>query len=103
MGGRAGVSRAFDVVAAAAGNTVFVAWADDRNGSLDVYANYSLDGGERYQPVDVRLDNSAPGTDGANPAIWATTQSNGRPAAHVVWVDRRNDRLNGDIYYNALR
>jgi Notch-like protein len=103
VGGRAGVSRAFDVVAAAAGNTVFVAWADDRNGSLDLYANYSLDGGERYQPVDVRLDNSAPGTDGANPAIWATTQSNGRPAAHVVWVDRRNDRLNGDIYYNALR
>ncbi|MBL8602325.1 MAG: exo-alpha-sialidase [Myxococcales bacterium] len=103
VGGRAGQSRSFDLAAANTGNTVFAVWADDRNGALDIYANYSLDGGALYQPADVRLDTSPAGSDGSSPAVFAQALSNGRPVLHVVWVDRRNGGTNGDIYYNSLR
>jgi hypothetical protein len=102
MGGR-GRSTAIDIAAAATGDTVFVAWADDRDGRLDIYANYSNDGGNTFQPEDVRLDTgSLPGAaDSETPAIFAT--GGARPTAHVVWVDRRAGGIIGDIYYRSLR
>ncbi len=96
-----GRSRAYNVVAANAGLAVYAVWADDRNGSLDIYANYSLDGGNFFQPADVRLDSATGLSDSALPVVLATTNG-GNPVAHVVWVDRRAG-INGDIYYRSIR
>lgn len=101
MAGLPGQSRAINVVAANAGLAVYAVWADDRNGSLDIYANYSLDGGGLFQPTDVRLDSAQPGVDSATPSVLATTNG-ANPVAHVVWVDRRAG-VNGDIYYRSIR
>jgi hypothetical protein len=101
MAGLPGQSRAFNVVASNAGLAVYAVWADDRNGSLDIYANYSLDGGGLFQPTDIRLDSAQPGVDSATPAVLATTNG-ANPVAHVVWVDRRAG-INGDIYYRSIR
>lgn len=102
IGGRPGQSRAETIVAAGAGGAVFAAWADDRNRSLDLYGNYSLDGGATWQPADVRLDNAPTATDSTNPAIFATTNARGAGVGHVVWVDRRANGVLGDIYYRAI-
>ena len=101
MAGLPGQARAINVVAANAGLAVYAVWADDRNGSLDIYANYSLDGGGLFQPTDVRLDSARPGVDSATPSVLATTNG-ANPVAHVVWVDRRAG-VNGDIYYRSIR
>ncbi|MEZ4406664.1 MAG: MopE-related protein [Polyangiales bacterium] len=102
VGGRPGQSRAETIVAAGAAGTVFAAWADDRNRSLDIYANYSLDGGATWQPTDVRLDQAPTATDSTNPSITATTNSAGAGVGHVVWVDRRANGVLGDVYYRAI-
>jgi hypothetical protein len=78
-----------------------VAWSDDRDGFLDVYANFSLDGGLTFQPQDYRMDSTAmPGTsDSTTPEIYV-----GGGQAHVVWVDFRSSTSgNGDIYYRRLQ
>ena len=93
-----GVSGSFDLAIDARGSLVAAAWADDRNGFLDIYANFSLDGGVTWQPQDYRLDSTAmPGTsDSERPAVYVSGT-----AAHVLWVDHRNGG-NGDIYYRRL-
>ena len=101
MAGAPGRSRAYNVTAANAGLAVYAVWADDRNGSLDIYANYSLDGGALVQPLDLRLDSAATSIDSATPAVLATLIGS-NPVAHVVWVDRRGG-VNGDIYYRSIR
>ncbi len=74
-------------------------WADDRSGALDIWGNYSLDGGGIFQPTDLRFDASSPGSSASStPAVYATTES-GAPILHVTWVDRRADNVTGDIYY----
>jgi hypothetical protein len=110
----AGTTAAQNLTAATSNGIVFVGWADQRDvgmitSSLDIYANYSLDGGRTYQPSDVRLD-TAPGflsmppatvsIDSETPFVYS---ANG--VGHFVWVDRRNDLTggNGDIYYRSLR
>jgi hypothetical protein len=98
VGGRPGVFRAFDLVAVASGSTVFAVWADDRSGALDIWGNYSLDGGGIFQPTDIRFDASPAGSSASGtPAAYATTEA-GAPMLHVVWVDRRADNITGDIY-----
>jgi hypothetical protein len=105
-----GVAGSYDLSFGAEGDLVVAAWADDRAGFLDVYANYSLDGGVTWQPQDHRLDTSPVGTsDSVHPHVFVATG-----AAHVVWVDHRRggscpaglvDAMscaNGDIYYNRL-
>ena len=73
--------------------------SDDRSGRRDIYANFSLDGGRTFQPQDVRMDSGNAGAaDSETPVVYAA-----HGIAHVVWVDRRNDQINGDIYYRALR
>ena len=101
MAGAPGRSRATNVVAATAGSAVYAVWADDRSGSLDIYANYALDGGATFQPTDLRLDAAPAGIDSSTPAVLATLNG-GSPVAHIVWVDRRAG-ANGDIYYRSIR
>jgi hypothetical protein len=102
IGGMPGRSSAVNVVSAVGGRTVFVAWADNRNGSLDIYGNYSLDGGATYQPTDIRFDTATGAVDAHYPSVTVNTVG-GRPVLHAVWVDRRTNGINGDIYYRALR
>jgi hypothetical protein len=100
-----GSTAAQSLTAATSNGIVFVAWADDRDlgattTSLDIYANYSLDGGRTYQPNDVRLDQAPAGMgiDSETPFAYSTGG-----VGHFVWVDRRSDGITGDIYYRSLR
>jgi hypothetical protein len=81
---------------ACVGNNVYVVWEDERNsGILDIYFNYSTDGGANWQASAIRLDTGVdPGTQGStNPQISAVDNN-----VYVVWEDRRNG--NRDIYFN---
>ncbi len=96
----AGNFSSLDVALGAEGSLVAVAWTDDRNGFLDIYGNFSLDGGASFQPQDYRLDATAvPGSsDSISPQIYV-----GGGAAHVIWVDYRSSATgNGDIYYRRM-
>ncbi|MGE0787635.1 MAG: MopE-related protein [Sandaracinaceae bacterium] len=74
-----------DLAFDASGSIAVAAWADARSGFLDVYANFSIDGGVNWQPSDVRLDSSPLGTsDSENPDVYVSST-----AAHVVWEDHR--------------
>ncbi|GJQ57687.1 MAG: hypothetical protein D8M57_00415 [Candidatus Scalindua sp. AMX11] len=75
---------------------VYVTWEDDRNGSGDIYFNYSEDYGETWQASDIRLDTGdLPGAYGSyNPQI----SSDGNGHAYVTWNDYRNG--SSDIYFN---
>jgi len=94
-----GTAGSFDLALDANGTgLVGAAWADQRDGFLDVYASFSLDGGANWQPQDYRMDATAmPGTsDSERPAVYVSDD-----AVHVVWVDHR-DGADGDIYYRRL-
>jgi Notch 1 len=109
-GNAPGISGAYELDLAANGSRLVAAWADDRSGFLDVYANYSLDGGVTWQPQDYRMDTSTIGTsDSQEPRVFMSTST-----AHVVWVDHRlgtacpgggvgSSCANGDIFYRRLR
>ena len=94
-----GTSASLDIAFGANGPLIVAAWADDRNGLLDVYANFSLDGGATWQPADYRLDSTAvPGSsDSERPSVYVAPG-----AAHVLWVDHRGG-ANGDIRYRRLQ
>lgn len=78
---------------AASGFAAYVTWADDRDGSFDIYFNRSLDGGASWLLSDVRLDTDAPGTVASRtPRIAAVG-----PLVHVVWSDERGGST---VYYN---
>jgi hypothetical protein len=94
-----GTSSSLDMELGASGDRIAAAWTDDRSGLLDIYANFSLDGGANWQPRDYRMDSTAvPGSsDSEDPAIFVTPT-----AAHVIWVDHRSG-ANGDIYFRRLQ
>ncbi|MGF1466758.1 MAG: MopE-related protein [Sandaracinaceae bacterium] len=107
-GSAPGVAAAFDLGFDGEGDILGAAWADDRNGFLDIYANFSLDAGVTWQPSDIRLDTSTIGTsDSERPAVYVSDD-----AVHVVWVDHRvgagctraiaMECPEGDIYYRRL-
>jgi PKD repeat protein len=74
---------------------IYVVWEDTRNGSKDIYLNYSSDYGFTYQSTDIRLDTDVPGDwDSTSPQI--VCDNNGH--VYVVWKDMRNG--NPDIYFN---
>ena len=108
-GTAAGASGSFDIDLAGSGALIAAVWADDRAGLLDVYANFSLDGGANWQPQDYRLDTSAIGTsDSLEPHVYATPTS-----FHTVWIDHRRGAgcpvatgtscPNGDIFYRRVQ
>ena len=74
-------------------------FSDDRSGMLDIYANYSLDGGANWQPNDVRLDST--GIPGSSDSVEPDVAVSGG-AVRAVWVDHRSG-ANGDIYGRVLR
>ena len=97
-------------VAWGAGDTVFVAWADTRNGRADIYSNHSNDAGRSFQPIDIRLDvggpsPSAPSAAGAVQSQQPFVLAPGAGARGVViWLDHRTSGggsgTNADVYAN---
>ena len=75
---------------------VYVAWEDYRNGSGDIYFNYSSDYGANWLIEDIRLDTGdIPGeNDSWSPQI----SDNGSGTVYVIWEDDRDG--SGDIYFN---
>ena len=69
------------------GASVVVAWADRRNGSWDVYANRSSDGGATWAASDVRVD--------ADPGSAQSTEPQVVRGSGVVAVAWRDDRHGG--------
>ncbi|GDX78663.1 hypothetical protein LBMAG42_04740 [Deltaproteobacteria bacterium] len=81
---------------AAAGDSAWVAWADDVNGAYDIYLNRTGTGGDKWLDEPLRIDG-----DDAGSAYSANPRVEGDNSGHVViaWEDRRNG--NSDIYVNA--
>lgn len=88
----------------AAGPSVYVTWADNRNatvsGPFDIYCNASSDGGTTWLPVDVRLDAGSPpgAADSRRPQVAAEAG-----VVYVAWEDNRSSAPNlylPDIYCN---
>jgi hypothetical protein len=89
-----GVSLEPSLVADGAGR-VGVAFTSDRNGFVDVFAGFSIDGGVTFQPTDIRLDGGS--GDSVEPA--AALRASG--GMHVVWVDFRANGSIADVYHRA--
>ncbi len=69
-----------------AGDRLYVTWYDRRDDDTDVYFSRSLDGGDTWSPVDVRLDTDEPGAAGSNvPRICCDDDR-----VVVVWSDQRS-------------
>ncbi len=89
-----GLAGSFAPQVASSGDSVYVAWEDQRNGSEDIYFNGSLDGGGSWLSSDIRLNTDLPGAARSRaPQVAASGAS-----VYVTWVDRRNG--SEDIYFN---
>lgn len=78
----------------AAGSTVYVAWADSRDGAYDIRVRASTDGGGSWSP-SARADTDLPGVAySAAPAVVADPEGN----VLLAWEDRRDG--GGDVYAN---
>jgi PKD repeat protein/nitrous oxidase accessory protein NosD len=74
---------------------VYVVWEDTRNGSSDIYFNYSFDFGLTWSAEDIRIDTDVPGANHSNSPQIACDNSG---HVYVVWEDERNG--SSDIYFN---
>ncbi len=90
---------------AASGDSVYISWRDERNGSghfpaTDIYFNRSLDGGDSWQTADSRIDGDAAGTGISQLPRMAASGD----AVYVIWQDDRNDLSTTnryeEIYFN---
>ncbi|MCS6858520.1 MAG: glycoside hydrolase, partial [Sandaracinaceae bacterium] len=103
-----GASGSHELAIAGAGNLIGAVWSDERSGALDIYANFSLDGGATWQPSDYRLDTSMAGSSDSQEPVIAIANNR----IHVVWRDHRRGSAcpvasgptcpNGDIYYRRM-
>jgi hypothetical protein len=94
-GDTAGANSSRDPQITCSGNNVYAVWEDSRNGSYDIYFNYSADGGANWQSSDIRLDTGD--TAGANHSTDAQITCSGNNV-YAVWHDNRNGSY--DIYFN---
>jgi hypothetical protein len=94
-GDAAGVNESMYPQICSIGSNVYAAWQDFRNGAVDIYFNYSTDGGATWQTPDIRLDTVD--TPGASQSYFPQISSNGSNV-YVVWEDERNGEY--DIYFN---
>lgn len=76
---------------AASGDTVHVAWYDDRDGNYEIYHKRSTDAGASWGG-DQRLTNDVGGS------AWTSLAVAGN-AVHVAWTDDRDG--NAEIYYRG--
>ncbi len=75
------------------GSNVCVAWFDDRDGSWDIRANRSLDGGTTWLADDVRVDREPGATRAELPRLCCHGN-----VVYAAWVDER--RGGRDVYAN---
>ena len=80
-----------------AGESVYVAWGDWRNGDRDVYFNHSTDGGITWLADDVRLDTDAPGS-ALSAGIHVCCDG---PNVYVLWGDDRDFHRIESVRMNA--
>ncbi len=75
---------------------VYVVWGDDRDGSSDIYLNYSEDYGATWQTIDTKLDTGDVSGAHSSGAPQIVCDRNGHVC--VIWRDDRNGF--SDIYLN---
>lgn len=79
------------------GQQVFVVWYDSRDGSDDIWLNFSQDGGRSWATAPVKVNHGQ--SNASSPTI---TCDNNR--VFVAWEDDRDGELeNHNIYYNYSR
>ncbi|MEM7203071.1 MAG: hypothetical protein AAF628_22615 [Planctomycetota bacterium] len=77
------------------GNSIYVVWAENRDGDEDIYLNRSSTRGANWLGSATRLDRGAPGrARSLRPQVAASGN-----AVYVVWEDERNG-TGTDIYFN---
>ena len=89
-----GVSRE-QRLAADAQNRVVVVYTSTRGGLRDIFLGYSIDGGQFWQPADIRLDQ---GTAGSGTSVSPVITLLASGATVTGWLDFRTGGVNGDIY-----
>jgi hypothetical protein len=89
-----GMSDSYEPKIAVSGSSIYVVWDDSRNGSSDIYLNYSIDGGATWQGSDIRLDTDTAGADNS----WFPRLAVSGTGVYVAWEDTRDGQR--DIYLN---
>ena len=79
------------------GQRIYVVWRDARNGSDDIYANSSADGGVTWQVSDSRLDTDTPGAANSNRPVICCSGLN----VYVAWEDNRDGGGDVNVYFNS--
>jgi hypothetical protein len=83
----AGTARSLEPRIAAAGEAVYVAWQDARDGADDIRFTRSTDGGRSWSAVDLRVDDDVPGAAVSSmPALAA----DGSGRVYLAWEDLRH-------------
>jgi len=77
-------------------NTVYVVWADDRNGNFEVYYKISRDNGKTWSD-DIRLTFNKGASH--HPCL---VVSNIDGKLHFVWDDNRDNKNKCEIYYKQI-
>lgn len=94
-GDNIGANSSWDVRLCCNNSHVYAVWWDSRNGSTDIYFNYSTNGGANWLASSIRLDtgDTAGAKNSGRPEICCSGSN-----VYVAWEDYRNGWA--DIYFN---